>query len=172
MKAWKEGNNITVDEEIGASTYQITLDDFKVLRWNGSNQIGLFDEKTGRTTKDIFSNVKDKDGNFYGSTIDEVFDALNALSENSIPDQTISYQIQDFPTGLNTNVPAGFRSVTIARLSGIVTVNTQNGLFELGGGSRPRGILIQGDNVGNVYGITPEITISGGTWEWIAQEVL
>ena len=86
MRVWKEGNNVTIDEEIGASNYQITLDDFKVLTWNGSNEIGVFDERTTRTAKDSFSNVKDKSGAVYGSTLQDVFNALNSLSEVVIQD--------------------------------------------------------------------------------------
>jgi hypothetical protein len=77
-----------------------------------------------------------------------------------------------FPTGLNTSVPAGFRNVTITRLSGTVTIDLGSGIFELGGGSRPRGISVEGDVYGNNTGITPAITITGGTWQWIATNLL
>jgi hypothetical protein len=102
------------------------------------------------------------------SEIDQVEELLIEIRDLVTPNVSTN----TFPTGLNINVPAGFRNVTITRLSGTVSIDLGNGVFELGGGSRPRGISVEGDVYGNNTGITPAITITGGTWQWIATNLL
>lgn len=68
----------------------------------------------------------------------------------------------------DVSVPAGFRSVTIMRLGGNITVDIGDGTNRLGGGSNPRAITIDGDVFGDSYGVLPAITITGGSWQWIA----
>ena len=79
-----------------------------------------------------------------------------------------------YPTGQNTNIPSGYRSVTIDVLSGDVTIDLGSGTVELGDTNGRSGMIVEGDRIGNTYGVTPAITITttnSATWQWIATEV-
>lgn len=67
-------------------------------------------------------------------------------------------------TGVNSNVPAGFKSVTINNLTGITTLNGQ---FQLGTGRRVDSISFSTDRGNCVNETLPAYTLSGGTWQWI-----
>lgn len=112
-------------------------------------------------------NAGDK-SNTGGSTGGNVEGLLNEISDKIAIDLNPNYVTQQPVMRTNINVPSGFRSVTIMRLGGNVTINCGDGTNELGGGQNPRAITLEGDIFGNRYGILPEIVITGGTWQWVA----
>ena len=67
-------------------------------------------------------------------------------------------------TGVNNNVPAGFKSVTIDNLGGTTTIN---GSFQLGAGRRVGSISFSTDRGNCVNELLPAYTLAGGTWQWI-----
>lgn len=75
---------------------------------------------------------------------------------------------QPLSNGVNTSVPAGFRTVLITSLSGINVINFGNpSNFQIGNGRRPDGTVLSGEQMNYKNGILPAITITGGTWQWI-----
>lgn len=67
-------------------------------------------------------------------------------------------------TGTNTSIPSGFKSVTIANLTGTTTINGGFGIGE----DHSLSAISFGTNRGNYTNeILPAYTIAGGTWEWI-----
>lgn len=66
--------------------------------------------------------------------------------------------------GVNTNVPAGFKSVTINNITGTTTIN---GGFALGAGRRVNTISFGTDRSNCINEVLPAYTLSGGTWQWI-----
>jgi len=85
MRVWATGTIVNVDlQYVTGGSYTITIDDFKPVEWEGSDDIGVADEKTGRSNKDHFSNIRDESGTPYGSTADEVMDGLRAMVESAL----------------------------------------------------------------------------------------
>lgn len=169
-------NNFTIVKTIisGDTDHIPTVDfDFEI---DINGNIDLFSRtRRGDYKRVLWSDLQDEAGAPIGNTLEEVEEFLTTLSQSQngggvTPAPVIGTNL--FPTGLNISVPAGFRNVTITRLSGTVTIDLGNGVFELGGGSRPRGISVEGDVYGLNTGITPAITITGGTWQWIATNLL
>lgn len=70
-------------------------------------------------------------------------------------------------TGTNTNIPAGFKSVTINNISGVTTVN---GGFALGTGRRVDSISFGTDRGNGINELLPAYTLAGGTWQWIGHQ--
>lgn len=67
-------------------------------------------------------------------------------------------------TGVDTSIPAGFKSVTINSTSGVTVLN---GDFELGEG-RVISSISFGTGRGNyVNELLPAYTLAGGTWQWV-----
>ena len=171
-------NNFTIVETVlGGDTDHIPTVDFD-FEIGSSGDVDIFSRtRRGDYKRALWSDLQDESGAPIGLTLADVEDFLTKLSQSAssgdggvVVPPVIS--TNTFPTGLNNSLPAGFRNVTITRLSGNVTVDLGNGVFELGGGSNPRGIVIEGDVYGNKVGILPAITITGGTWQWIATNLL
>lgn len=161
-------NNIVTDRPIS----DITI----VKKYSYSTDYTVYYK--GGSVIDGLCNIEFTNFSLNGSpfTDNQVFeDWKNQNTSSSNIGQSDSSPITEtnlFPTGLNTNVPAGYRSVTISRLTGLVTIDLGDGTFQLGGGSIPRAIGIEGDTYGNEYGVLPAVTISGGTWQWIATQLV
>ena len=71
---------------------------------------------------------------------------------------------QTIQSGKDSNVPAGFHTVTINSLGGTTTVD---GGFELGTGRRVDTISFDSTNHSCINGVLPAITLTGGEWQWI-----
>ena len=69
--------------------------------------------------------------------------------------------------GVDTNVPAGFKSVTIVSTSGETTIN---GLYVLGEGRLPSSQSFGTDRGNYINEILPAYTLAGGTWQWIGHK--
>ena len=67
-------------------------------------------------------------------------------------------------TGVDTSIPAGFKSVTINSTSGVTTIN---GDFELGEGRVVSSISFGTDRGNYINELLPAYTLAGGTWQWI-----
>lgn len=171
------------DLVVGQSLTQSKIDDLILaVNTNSSNEIAELQAikafVDGLEAGQVITNDLITDVNGYLASletltqtlIDEVDQVEELLTEirDLVTPQTVT---NSFPTGSNTNVPSGYRNVTISRLGGTVTIDLGNGTFQLGGGSNPRAISIEGDRFGNQYGLLPTVTITGGNWQWIATEI-
>ena len=67
-------------------------------------------------------------------------------------------------------IPAGSMAWVVNRTSGTVTVSFgAGGSIDLGGGSLPRSFGLTASQLTWVQSVFGEITISGGTYQWVAQ---
>jgi len=82
----------------------------------------------------------------------------NVVDVSPNPDQTHG-KVQ----GVNTDIPAGLKSVVITSLSGI---NVIDGNFELGTGRRPNGVSFAATELDRSRGLLPAMAVVGGTWQW------
>lgn len=76
---------------------------------------------------------------------------------------------QSIITGANINVPSGFKSVLINSLGGTQILDFGGGnTFEIGGGRRPTILSFEANELNSKNGLLGAITITGGTWQWVA----
>lgn len=86
MKIYLDGNQIVVDRLAPFSIVRINLDDYVVLTWDGSNDIGVYDKSTQQTYKENYLSITDESGGLYGANVSSVANALNSVGvSNSSP---------------------------------------------------------------------------------------
>ncbi len=78
MKIYLLGVNIVIDRGIGFIQLLIPADSARIETWKDSDDLGIFDEMTEFTYKDIYSNITDVNGVPYG-TYEETLEALGLL---------------------------------------------------------------------------------------------
>lgn len=86
----------------------------------------------------------------------------NTVSVDNFPTEVDRSLVLE--TGANTNIPAGFKSVTINSTSGVTVLN---GNFELGEGRVVSSISFGTDRGNYINELLPAYTLSGGTWQWV-----
>ena len=177
LRVFKSGNFVVLFRDKVQNISQIHSDFERVIGNNidGTTKQGfyrVFDNRNDLGEQAHFSQFVDENNTPIGNE-DVVVDFLRGITgsqsyEGDSSTATPVYVTQQPVMRTDVSVPAGFRSVTIMRLGGNITVDIGDGTNRLGGGSNPRAITIDGDVFGNSYGILPEITITGGSWQWVA----
>ncbi len=87
-----------------------------------------------------------------------------------VDEEPIPFVPHNITTGTNVNIPIGAQEIIINNLTGTNTIDFGGGnTFTLTNGDS---LTLTGEVSNNAIGTLPAVTISGGTWQWIAKDPL